>query len=882
MRSNYRYGLLAAASLLAFAASEASAAEPTAEGIALPDVVVTARRTQEAAQTVPITLSAVSAAQMRRNNIQNIADVQHVVPGLTVNQGVGGAATVALAIRGQVAGDNLLTVDPAVGVYIDEVLVPRGVGLRPAQFDLASVEVLEGPQGTLFGKNTTGGALVLSTTRPHQNVGGYVDAQFTTYNGIRTTAAIDLPLISDKLLTRIAVSRVTRDGFGHDARGADTNSENMDAVRASVIWRPDSDVEVFGSFEADRSRARPENSQLAYVNGCTGPNQCSGVPLTTALGSPLPRYDASGNLIPGTYGLGLSATVFSEVVAEQGLAQTSANQSAAQTLLSTFLPGGSNFPGFYNTANALQNTYDNFNGASGTLQVNVTKFGHTFRSITGYRFASRKSANLYSPFNIPGPTLTTLTLPDGVVIDRITAIGGFLETHSHSFTQEFQVQRRDSHFLEYTLGAFFQSEVGDDGGHSLQAPALSPAAAPVVNDGYVRNKSASVYGQFIYHVLPTVRLTGGVRFTRDDKSIDAHTGSGIGPPFATGVINAVANPALATQAAAALLAPGENCTLAPTLLPSTATPYLTVITAAGTRAFYSRDYSVCTAFRRQTFSSVNWLASVDWRPTDRLMFYGKVATGYKGGGFNLRLTNAAGLTPFQPETTIEYEVGLKSTWLDGRLRVNADTYYTDYSNIQRNQVVATVINGAVGTASVIGNAAKAKIYGVEATASVVPLDGLTLSASFSWMHAKYTSYRVPVAFDSVTGAPTAYNDLSYLSFPLPTGANLPAIQYSLTADYQRPIPWGRLTLTANWSWQSEQPYPDIVLKQFLQIHAYGLLNLQAAVHVDSIDTTFSVFARNALNQKYFTGFNDTSASFGYSFNFTGEPVVVGLGVRKEF
>jgi iron complex outermembrane receptor protein len=853
-----------------------------ASGGDIGDIIVTARRTAESVQTVPVTVTAVNSESLRRNNIQSIVDIQRLVPGITINAGVGGAATAALAIRGQVAGDHILTVDPAVGVYLDEVLIPRGVGVRPAQFDLSSVQVLEGPQGTLFGKNTTGGALLLTTNRPGNELGGYVDLQLTEYKGRRVTAAIDLPIIEDKLLTRIALQRVRRDGYGQDRLGNPTNDENVDSIRASFIARPLEDVEIFGSYDDSIANAHSQNPRLTWVLGCTGPNQCSGVPLPTALTAPLPRYDVNGNLIPGTYGAGFGSAIFSEVAAEQGQALTPANLTAAQNLLSTFLPGGANDPGFYNTGNSLSENRDKFRGRGGTLQVNVEKAGLTFRSITGYRKTFRDAGVLYSPFNLPGPIPTSSILPNGSVINRFTAIGGLLETSSHSFTQEVQIQRQNSGSLDFTIGAYYQSESGNEGGPSYQAPALSPGSVPVINDGHVTNTSYSGYAQFVYHLTPTIRVTAGGRYTHDKKGITSHNGAGVGAPFANGVIDAVANPALAPTAAAALVNPGENCSLDPSILPAGSQPYLTVISAAGTRRFFSRDYAVCTASRSKGYNSTNWLASVDWRPNSDLLLYAKAATGYKAGGFNLRLTNAAGLMPFQPEKTREIELGVKSTWLGGRLRVNADVYHTKYTDIQRNQIVAVIVNGALGQSSVIGNAASATIKGFEGSINFTPLEGLNLSAAGSYVRGKYDRYLIPVAFNPTTGAPTAFNDLSDFEFPLPTATNLPHYQYTLGASYRLPLDWGDATFNANWSWQSRQPFhASNPARDYIRVPAYGLLNLQAAVKVDRLDAEFSVFARNALDKKYFTGFNDTS-SFGYIFSFTGEPRVIGVGVRKNF
>jgi len=870
--------ILCAASVLALGPTTQALAQQSAM---VEEVVVTARRTAESAQTVPLSITAVGEQEMRSNNVQNIFDVQRIVPGLAITNGSGSASTSGVSIRGQSPSDSLLTIDPAVGVYIDEVLIPRGVGLRPSQFDIRSIEVLQGPQGTLFGKNTTGGALLVTSNRPVDQYTGYIDAQLTTYGGRRVTAAANVPLIEDKLIARLALQRIKTDGFGEDELGQPTSDENSRSVRASVIWRPMDDVEVYASYDNTRVRAHPQNVKLAYVAGCTGPNACSGLPLPSEFSGPLPRYDVSGNLIPGTYGAGFSSTIFSEIANELGLALTPANLTSVQNLLSRFLIGGPNDPGFHNSANSQRNSYDNFDAHGSNLQINVEKYGLTFRSITGYRWYKRDAAVPNSPFNPDGPP-STFTVPSGFVLNRFTAIAGYFDTVSSSFTQEFQIQEQDGEGLDFTLGAFYQDENGNEGGPSYQAPALSPAAVPVINDGEVVNQSKSAYLQAIYHVGPTIRVTGGLRYTRDKKSIEVHNGSGFGLPAATGVINAVTNPALAGLAASLLANPGENCTLAPAILPAGAQPYLTVITAAGTRAYYSRDPSVCSAYREKSFSSTNWLVGLDWRPTQDLMVYGRVSTGYKGGGFNVRATNDLALTPFGPETTTEYEVGLKADWLEGRLRTNLATFYTQYRDIQRSQIVSRVVNGAVGTATIVDNAAEATVYGGEVTITAVPMNGLTLTAAGSYVHGRYDEYRTVAAVNPTTGAPTAFNDLSGLAYPLPVSANVPEFRYTLVAAYVQPMESGDLRLNANWSWQSKQPYHATPARDLTRIGAYGLLNLSAAFDIPAWNTELSVFARNVLDKKYVTGTTATDQSFGYNIAFTGDPRVVGVGMRYTF
>lgn len=867
----------AAAALLG---APALAAEQAPTG--LEEVVVTARRTAESAQSVPLSLTALSAQTLRAANVTSVADLQRLAPGISVSAGLGGASTVAVSIRGQSPSDSLLTTDPAVGIYLDDVVMPRGVGLRPAQFDLASMQVLEGPQGTLFGKNTTGGAILITTQRPKAGLGGYLDAQASSYNGEHLAGAVNVPLAGDRLALRVAGLLSKHDGFGRDVRGQPVSDENLRSVRASILWAPADHLEILASYDDSRARQHAPNNRLLYVNGCTAPGVCSGVPLPSLLGGPLPRFDANGAPIPGVYGLGYSSTVFNEIVAERGLTATPANLSAAQTLLSTFLPGGANDPGFYNFAGAWADNHDNLDASGASLQVKLDLGPLTLRSITGLRRYERDSANPYTPFREPGPP-TSFTEPNGVVIPHFTMVGGFLQTHTRSITQELQLQKQTGHGLDYTAGLFWQDEQGVDGGPAVTVPALSPAAAPTINDGAITNRSTSAYAQVVYHLTDRLRVTGGLRYTQDEKAITSHNGNGTGPHLSTGIINAVANPALAPQAQAALLNPGENCSLDPTLLPAGAQPYLMVVLPSGTRSFFARTPDICSVSRKARFNSTNWLLSADWRPTDDLMVYGKVSTGYKGGGFNLRLTNPAGLLPFDAETTLEYEVGLKADWLDRRLRTNFAAYYTNYDNIQRSEVVAVLVNGALRSASVVANAARAHVYGGEASVTAAPVEGLTLNLAASYVRGAYDSFRPAAAVDPATGAPIAFNNLTGLAFPFPTTADVPRLRYTATADYRRDTGLGLLQLNVNWAWRSDQPVPNTPGAAFAQIKAYGLLGARASLTVPAWgDAEVSVFVRNALNRKYFTTAQYFDTVWGYNIGFTGEPRIIGVGIEKRF
>lgn len=212
----------------------------------LEEVTVTARRREERSQTVPIAITAFSEKSLEQNNIQTITDLQYQVPSLTI--GGGFRDTPQVNIRGQgisAAGQN------GVLEYLDEVPLPvdrfgQGglVGGPGLYFDLANLQVLKGPQGTLFGRNSTGGALLLQTKMPTNDFGGYLQVTAGNYNDREIEGALNLPIIPDKLLVRIAANGKTRDGFTRSLgdpshpNGWDLDNENYATARVTVTFRP--------------------------------------------------------------------------------------------------------------------------------------------------------------------------------------------------------------------------------------------------------------------------------------------------------------------------------------------------------------------------------------------------------------------------------------------------------------------------------------------------------------------------------------------------------------------------------------------------------------------------------------------------------------------
>jgi iron complex outermembrane recepter protein len=224
-----------------------SSSSAEAESLAkLEEIIVTAQRREQNQQTVPIALTVISQQALQQNNVQTIGDLQYLVPSLSVSTALSRDA-LNVSIRAQ--GSNSVSSLPGVVAYLNEVPIPTdrdgnlagGPGLL---FDLDNVQILKGPQGTLFGRNSVGGALLLQTARPTNEFGGEIQATYGNYNDREIEGVINIPILDDTLLTRIAFNGQLRDGFtdilsepGHP-NGIDADNRDNWSTRATVTFRP--------------------------------------------------------------------------------------------------------------------------------------------------------------------------------------------------------------------------------------------------------------------------------------------------------------------------------------------------------------------------------------------------------------------------------------------------------------------------------------------------------------------------------------------------------------------------------------------------------------------------------------------------------------------
>ncbi len=236
-------------------------AEEDTETAVLDEVIVTARRQSENMQTVPLAVSAFNADDLFNNRIENLGDLQAHVPNLSLH--MGDAANAVIYLRGIGQIDSIAFNDPGVGVYVDDVYMGRAQGSFLDVMDPARIEVLRGPQGTLYGRNTIGGAVKFVSARPTNEVEGYLESGYGNYNQFRAKASISGPVIEDILMAKAAVAHSSRDGYTQNIfDGEDDFDKETRSWRVSALLTPDEDLSFY--LVVDGSRNKPDHSRSPH------------------------------------------------------------------------------------------------------------------------------------------------------------------------------------------------------------------------------------------------------------------------------------------------------------------------------------------------------------------------------------------------------------------------------------------------------------------------------------------------------------------------------------------------------------------------------------------------------------------------------------------
>ncbi|MDH4398589.1 TonB-dependent receptor [Sphingorhabdus sp.] len=781
-------------------AQSAPAEEETADQGGIAEIIVTARKSSENIQSVPVAVTALSADDLASKQVFEVTDLARTAPSLTISTGgTGPASIVYLAIRGQAQNSPNSLSDSSVGIYMDGVYVARPIVGNLGFLDMASAEVLRGPQGTLFGRNTTGGALNLTSNRPSNEYEGMLKVGFGNYNYQSIEGMVNAP-VSDEAGIRIAGRYGKRDGyFRNNKIGYPQGSIDKDLVlRGTLVYAP---AESNLKFTLIGDLVRYADDGNATAVAAINPGVLS-----------LPAYGAFIN------------SEFSQfVTAAQQPAFTAANSKWTDTF-SRPQTGDAEI-------DKLQNNND-VDAIAGTIEWDLG--GVNIKSITAYRKSfTNDSLDLHGFPSSVNPF--TPFLPN--------ATSAFISTYNNKqFSQELQLSG-SSGALDWQTGVYYFKESGDEQSRAFVLGGV--AAARTLSD--YSSRSAGTYAQINYNVSDALRVTGGLRYTWDKRTIDRRSTDTWRKPDNL-----------------------EVCTVGPN---------------SGKTA----EAAPCSDPASASFKYPAWTLGLDYRVNDQLFLYAKTSGASMSGGFNSRFVPAPFTQQFSPEKVRDAEFGFKGDFLDRRLRTNMAFFSAKQSNVQR------IVNALVGTSltQFVTNAGKVNAKGFEFEGTALPWGGMELTGSLSYLDAKY----VRGSRNENQGTASAPVFVDRAGEPV---TQAPKWTWNIGATQTFETSFGDVSLHADYAYIADRAMDAATAKPLAQggtqaninaiaianaasiVKGYGLLNGRIAINFDSPDIELAFWGRNLANQAWFTNVFNSYTGLGATVQYQGAPRTFGATATIKF
>ncbi|MFQ3664813.1 MAG: TonB-dependent receptor [Sphingomonadaceae bacterium] len=734
--SAHRVALVGAVSSLALAATAASAQQADAFG-GVADIIVTAQRQAQSLIDVPIAISAFSAEALERAQINNTSDLQLSLPNVTFTKGNFTGSN--FTIRG--VGDAAVATsgDTSLGIHINDIPQSATRLFETDYFDMDRIEVLRGPQGTLFGRNATSGVLNFITARPDLNrMSGRAVVEYGNYDSLRAEAMFNLP-ITDTLGVRLAGTYLKRDGFIENLfTGNRIDGRDQWAARGTIRWQPSerTTIDIIGyHFSEDSNRSRIQK-QLCHrdptgVLGCL-PDRLAFETLNgnATLGGTISSREFFGAISGGAlapFGIGsvYGPDAYSQSVNPRSVRQVNIDYEP------TYSSGESwvQFKGIQDIGDWLTM---NVSGGWNTSRV---------RSRTDYNLAVGDpldfgpGSGIFNLRNFPlfaagaarlfqGNTICVSAPSRRYVgfinneIDRCAGIDtNFDESgiRSESWSAEVHFDSKFDGPFNFLLGGIYLQGKATDSDYFVNSASLDYGAivlgaanggptqglaSPFFNSetDLYKLKSFGIFGEVYYDVTDNLRFTGGLRYSNDKKFVRDRT-----------------------------------------LLFNLPIPYgtpdftQTPIFQAAFDADPSRPGAQPFREAEARFDAVTGRAVVDWRPTtsfsDDTLVYFSYSRGYKSGGINPPFDPTLFTAPsvYQPEFINAFEIGTKNRFKGGALQANLTGFYYDYKGLQLSRII---------NRTSFNDNTDASIFGIEGEFVVAPTQRWLFNANVSWLKTK--------------------------------------------------------------------------------------------------------------------------------------------------
>lgn len=811
---------------------EMQAAPAQAEaGIGQDDIVITARRREENAQSVPISVTAFSSDMLAERSVTTMDQLTYSTPGLTYGR-AGNSSNPQIIIRGQ-SRANLGDAPQPVLTYFADVPMQTDGSIAPT-FDLASVQVLKGPQGTLFGRNSTSGAVLINPAAPTDRLEGYLDVGIGNYSMRQVEGALNIPILDDRIALRVAGQHVTRDGYTRNISPRNVSGQALDnrkdtAFRVSLRISPVEGLTntlIYDWFEWDRAGDGAVINHV-YPNS----DYPNGHPLRTVVGGP--GVSAANPARAPFYDCGTS------VMCDIDL---------------SFAAQQARGPRVVDTGDVLPSQYINVAGLTNTTTWELGAI--TLKNIFGYRNVN----------------ITNLNNPDGSNLALTTTLN---RTDQRQVSDEFQVQGSFADGAIETIAGAFYLRNQPDGPQGFALAGFSPPLRPNVVQSARTLTSKALFASGTYEVTRGLKINLGARHTWD--KVDACATSFAAP-----------YPLLDTNAQ--MITP-EQCN---SQTPVPVVVYRAAATVNGSGPFdvYAvprvAETVMATGIRSSAQSSAwTWNLGADYRLNDDVFLYATVRRGYRAGGVNTPQLGGR-LAPFQsyaPEKVTDIEVGVKTDWRigDARGRFNLSAFRGVYKNSQRGVGGLGSNFDADGNAAtdpsagtIIINAGTARAQGFDLEASISPVRPLRLSVFGSYTDLRYTRIATPTVLVAANAFPQTVADSAFPYAPEYTvGGN---------ARFEQPLgDFTTMVLNADIYHASRIYYSPFKSDRTLSEDPYTLVNLRLDFEdLGSTGVSLGLFMRNAFNTTFIVSGATTTRTSGYNTVFYNEPRMFGAQLRFRF
>lgn len=836
------------------------------------DIIVTASKRSQTLQDTPVAVSVTSAAALEESQIRDLIDLQSAVPSLRVSQ-LQSSANTNFIIRGFGNGANNAGIEPSVGVFIDGVYRSRSAAQIGDLPNVERIEVLRGPQSTLFGKNASAGVISIVTQKPQFEFGGSAEVTYGNYDAITVKGDVTGP-ISDTVAFSIGGSYNRRDGYAQDLKlGTDVNDRNRWGVRGQLLFEPTDALSIRLIGDYDKI---DENCCIAG-NVIAGPT----VAITNALAGG-PSVDANNPFSYKVYNNFLSSNEIANYGGSAQIDYDLGNMALTSITAYRQVRADTNQDSDFSGADLIGEKSDYVDIDTFTQEVRLTSDfdGPLNFLIGGYYFNEKvdqtSAIKFGTQFRPYGNALIQAASGGALNVGLLEGTLGALEGNPAKY-----------------LGSFFRAGDGLDEGYKM------------------KNEAFSIFGTVDFEVTDRLTLTLGGNYTKDRKrfstdvvSSDVFSGINLDAaayaPFRNQLLF---QGGLASQVGT-VLGLGRSATAAEIGAFAGANPAAFGQISAGVQAFANANQNnpaanplnglkafqflppflnVPNAVERGKTNDGDFSYSVRaaYELTDTVNVYATYATGFKASSINLSRDSrptaadlpaiiAGGLgTPnlvsgsrfANPEESTVYEFGLKGQW--DVAAVNVAVFKQSIKGFQSNVFT--------GTGFALANAGKQSTFGIEFDGSVRPVAGLNLTLAATYLDAKYDSF-VNSAFGDISGT---------------TPAGIPELSLSMGGTYTHEFAGGTKAI-AHIDYAYESPVQ--IVEGLTGFPASVAQNLKR--EVNSLNASFTVrltngidvgvWGRNLTNAQYLTTIFPAVAQAGSVSGYPSQPRTYGGTIRYKF